>query len=97
MTTTRVIGTWLQLSHPRMLFGSVCLYLKTCSVKAIQTCSESLPGKIIAISVAVFVDVNGLPFYWIRLLYDNRVFDVIVIAFNHFMAVRYKDFGHMQC
>lgn len=37
MTTARVIGTPLQLSHPRMLFGSVCLHLKTCSVKVIQT------------------------------------------------------------
>lgn len=59
MTTAQVTGTLLQLSHPRMLFGSVCLYLKTCSVKVIQTCSESVPGKIIAISVAIFVNVNG--------------------------------------
>lgn len=71
MTTARVIGTPLQLSHPRMLFGSFCFHLETCSVKVIQTCSESLPSKIIAISVAIFVNVYGLPLYWIRLLYDN--------------------------
>lgn len=70
MTTARLIGTLLQLSHPRMLFGSVCLYLKTCSVKVIQMCSESSPSKIIAISVAIFVNVNGLLLYWIRLVCD---------------------------
>lgn len=67
MTTARVIGTLLQLSHPRMLFGSVCFYPKTCCVKVIQTYSESMPSKIIAISVAIFVNVNGLHLYWIRL------------------------------
>lgn len=64
MTTARVIGTLLQLSHPRMLFGRVCFYLKTCCVKVIQTYSESMPTGIIAISVAIFVNVNGLHFYW---------------------------------
>lgn len=71
MPTAQVIGTPLQLSHPRMLFGCVRLYLKTCSVKVIQTCSESLPSKIMAISVAICVNVNGLPLHGITVVYDK--------------------------
>ena len=74
MVTAQDIGTPLQRSHPRMLFGRVCLYLKTSSVEVIQTGSESLPSKITAISAAIIVNVNGLPLDWIRVFYDNRFF-----------------------
>lgn len=66
MTTVWVTGTPFQRVHPRMLLGSVGLYLNKCSVEVVQTCSESLQVKLC--QFLWHLSVNGLRLYWIMFL-----------------------------